>query len=90
MKVVERLVQEIYAGQNEALDELDKRYNAVEGPLGFPPKKRLWCISGPYNGNTLIVEREWESFAVFEATYEKAFANADFEKNSRIELFTPA
>lgn len=100
MKVVERMVQEIYAGQNEALDEIDKRYDVIEKAAGFPPKKRLWCISGPYNGNTIIIEREWESFAVMEATYEKVFANADYHalgkdvqtivKSNRIEYFTPA
>lgn len=100
MKVVERMIQEIYPGQNAALEDIDKRYDAVESTLGFPPKQRLWCISGPHPGNTLIIEREWESFAAFEAAYEKAFAHPDFEalgeevrtivKNSRIEPYTPA
>jgi hypothetical protein len=100
MKVVERMIQEIYQGQNAALEDIDKRYDAIESTLGFPPKKRLWCISGPHQTGTLVIEREWESFAAFEAAYEKAFAHPDFEalgeegrtiiKNSRIELYTPA
>ena len=100
MKVVERMIQEIYPGQNEALEDIDKRYDAIESTLGFPPKKRLWCISGPYQTGTLIIEREWESFAAFEAAYEKAFAHAGLQalgeevntivKNNRIELYTPA
>lgn len=100
MKVLERMVQEIYPGKNEALEDLDKRYDAVESSLGFPPKKRYWCISGPHQTGTLIVEREWESFAAFEAAYEKAFANEEhvalgdesmsIVKNNRIELYTPA
>lgn len=99
MKVVERMVQEIYPGKNEALEDLDKRYDAIESKLGFPAKKRYWCISGPYQTGTLIVEREWESFAALEESYEKAFANeeltalgeegASIVKNSRIELYTP-
>lgn len=99
MKIIERLVQEIYPGQNAALEELDKRYDAIESTLGFPPKKRMWCISGPYLTGTLIIEREWESMAAFEATYEKAFANAELQalgeegstivKNNRFELYTP-
>ena len=99
MKIVERMVQEIHQGQNEALEELDKRYDTIESTLGFPPKKRLWCISGPYLTGTLIIEREWESMAAFEAAYEKAFANAEHQalgeesqtivKNNRIELYTP-
>lgn len=99
MKVVERMIQEIYPGQNAALEDIDKRYDAIESTLGFPPKKRMWCIS-PHKFNTLVIEREWESFAAFEAAYEKAFVHPDLEalgeegrtiiKNSRIELYTPA
>jgi hypothetical protein len=94
------MIQEIYPGQNAALEDLDKRYNAIESTLGFPSKKRLWCISGLQHTGTLVIEREWESFAAFEAAYEKAFANADLQalgeegqtiiKNNRIELYTPA
>ena len=100
MKIIERMIQEIYPGQNAALEALDKRYNAVESTLGFPPKKRLWSISGPYQTGTLVIEREWESLAAFEAAYEKAFANAELQalgeegqtiiKNNRIELYMPA
>lgn len=100
MKVVERLIQTIYPGKNAELDDIDKRYDAIESKLGFPPKKRLWCISGPYTFNTLIIEREWESMAAMEATYEKSFANKDIQalgqegqtivQDSRMELYTPA
>jgi len=93
------MIQEIYPGQNAALEDIDKRYDALEGPLGFPPKKRLWCISGPHTNNTLVIEREWESLAAMEAAYEKAFAHPGLQalgeegqsiiKNSRIELYTP-
>jgi hypothetical protein len=100
MKVVERMIQAIYPGKNAELDDIDKRYDAIESTLGFPPKKRLWCISAPYDLNTLIIEREWESMAAMEATYEKSFANKDIQalgqegqsiiKSTRIELYTPA
>jgi hypothetical protein len=42
MKVVERLIQEIFPGKQDALREIDKRYYAIEKELGFPPSKRLW------------------------------------------------
>jgi hypothetical protein len=100
MKVVERLIQEIYPGQSEALEDIDKRYNAIEASLGFPPKKRLWCISGPHHANTIIIEREWESMAAMEAAVEKTFGHPELQapsedantivKNSRWELYTPA
>lgn len=100
MVVLERMVQEIFPGKTAELEELDKRYNDVEGGLGFPAKKRFWSISGAYGMNTLIIEREWPSMAAMEAAYEKSFANpdvqalfaagADIIKSSRIELYMPA
>ena len=100
MKIVERMIQEIHPGQNAALEDLDKRYNAIESIIGFPPKKRSWCVSGPYPTSTLFIEREWESMAAMEATFEKAFAHPGLQalgeegtsiiKSTRIELYMPA
>jgi len=100
MKVVEWMIQEIYPGQQAALEELDKRWDAVESTLGFPAKKRFWSMSGSYNSQTLIIMREWESLAAMEAAYEKSMANPDIQalfeegadviKSSRIELYSPA
>ena len=70
--ILERLIQKIYPDKWEELHEIDKRYNAAESPLGFPPKKRYQSIASSYDNDTLIVEREWESFAAMEAAYEKA------------------
>ena len=55
MIVIERMIQEIYPGKASALNEIDKRYDAIEKTIGFPPKKRLWCISGVYDFNTIIL-----------------------------------
>lgn len=99
MKVIERIIQEINPGKNTALEDIDKRFDVIEGPLGFPSKKRLWCFSGPHYTNTIVIEREWESMAVMEAAYEKFVAHPGIQtlleegqtiiKNSRIELYTP-
>jgi hypothetical protein len=100
MIVIERMIQEIYPGKIDALTEIDKRYDAIEKGLGFPAKRRLWNISGVYDFNMLILERQWESMAAMEAAYERSFANADIQalneeglaiiKSTRIELYTPA
>ena len=97
MKVIERMVQEIFPGQNEALGDLDKRYDAIEVTLGFPPKTRMWCMSGPYDHNTSVLEREWESMAAMEAAYESSFSRSDIlklgeegrtiVKSTRMELY---
>lgn len=99
MIVVERMIQKIRPDKWVELEELDKKYNALEKELGFPSKKRYQCIVGGHDFNTLIIERQWESMAKLEATYEKAFANADYQKlnqqspsivkSTQMELYTP-
>ena len=100
MIVIERQIQEIYPGKNEALVELDGRYAPINESYGFTPIKRYWCISGPHDINTSVFERQWESMAAMEAAYENSFDHPDIQalnaegadiiKSSRIELYTPA
>ena len=68
MIVIERMIQEIYPGKAAELEEIDRRYDAIESTLGFPPKRRYWSISSPYDSNTLVLERKWESMAAMEAS----------------------
>ena len=99
MKVIERMVQEIHVGKFGDLTELDKRYAALERPLGYPPLKRFFVLSGPHNLMTTIIEREWESMAAMEAAVEKSLASPEIQaqhvegaeiiKSSRIELYVP-
>jgi len=100
MIVIERMIQEIHPGKNEALVELDGRYAPINESLGFPPIKRYWSISGSHDWNTSVLERQWESMAAMEATYEKSFDHPDIQalnaegadiiKSTRVELYTPA
>ncbi len=100
MVVVERMIQEIYPDKLADLEELDKRYTAVEDGLGFPPKKRFWSMAGALDFNTLVIEREWPSMAAMETAYEKSFASLEIQalyaegmaiiKSSRMELYQPA
>ncbi len=99
MITLERMIQKVHPGKWTELEEIDKRYNVVESRLGFPPKKRYHCIMGGHDQNTLIIERQWDSLAAMEATYEKAFADPEFQAlgeevtsiitSHQIELYTP-
>ena len=99
MIILERMVQQIEVGKTSELNELDKRYEAIESTLGFPPKKRYWSVSSPHDSNTIILERLWESMAAMEAAYEKSLAHPGIQalyaegegiiKSSRIELYMP-
>ena len=99
MIIIERQVQQIYPDKWAELESIDKKYSAVEARLGFPPKKRYQVLTGSLDMNTLIVERQWPSLAVMEATYEKSMMDPEeqalrMESNSIIksnhwELYMP-
>ena len=99
MIIIERMIQKIYPGKLDALNEIDKRFEVVEKGLGFPTKKRLAPVSGTLDMNTIVIEREWESLAAMEEAYTRGFASPeqqallaelnDIIKSSRIELFMP-
>jgi hypothetical protein len=100
MVTIERMIQKIYPGKWAELDVIDKKYDVVERRLGFPSnKKRYQCMIGSYDSNTLIIERQWDSLASMEATYEKAFADPELQalqkeitsivKSTQIEVYSP-
>jgi hypothetical protein len=75
MVIIERQIQKVRAGKWAELEDLDRKFTAVEGPLGFPAKRRCRCLVGGLTTDRLIIERQWESFAAMEAAYEKALTN---------------
>jgi len=92
--------QKIRPGKWAELEEIDKKSNAVESRLGFPPtKKRYRCYFGGHDTNTLIVEYQWDSLAAMEAVYEKALADSEWQgleaetvsiiESNQIELYAP-
>ena len=98
-KVLERLTQQIYTTKWPDLDELDKKYDAVESKHGYPPKRRYRLFVGGGSTNTLVIEREWESLAAMEAAYEKTFVDpewqavsaeaADIVADNQVEILLP-
>ena len=99
MIIVERLIQKIYPDKWAELEEIDKKYDVVEGRLGFPPKKRYRCMSGGHDTDTLIIERQWDSLAAMEATYDTASEDPELQalwvegtsivKSNQVELYWP-
>ena len=78
-KVLERMSQKIYPTKWLELEELDKKYDAIESKHGYPPKRRYRLFVGGDNTNTIVIEREWESVAAMEAAYEKAFMDPELQ-----------
>jgi hypothetical protein len=99
MVLVERMIQKVRPGKWAELEAIDKKYDVVESRLGFPAKKRYQCMVGGHDTNTLIVERQWDSLAAMEATYEKAFADPEHQalgeestssvKSAQVEMYMP-
>ena len=99
MVTIERMVQTVYPGKWEALEAIDKRYNVVEGRLGFPKNKKRYQLVVGGDSDILIVERQWDSMAQMEAAYEKAFADPELQalqkeitsiiQSNKIELYMP-
>jgi hypothetical protein len=73
------MIQKVLPGKWAALEEIDKKFNAVESRLGFPSKKRYRCMIGGHDTNTLVVERQWDSLAKMEAAHEKAFLDPEHQ-----------
>jgi len=100
MKVLHRQIQHIRPDKWAELEEIDKRFNAVERRLGFPANKRRYrCYFGTHDINTLIVEYEWESLAAMETVMESAMADSEWQalsaevtpilQDNQMELYAP-
>jgi hypothetical protein len=99
MVIIERQIQRVRSGKWTELEELDKKFTAVESDLGFPAKRRCRSLVGGLTTDTLIIERQWESFAALETTYEKALTNPEHQalsedaglivESQQIEFYLP-
>ena len=78
--VIMRLIQKIANGKWDELEEIDKKFNEIEDKIGYPPKKRYRSLSGAYDNNVIIIEREWQSLAKMEKGLTKGFLDPELAK----------
>ena len=78
--VIMRLIQRVTSGKWDDLEEIDKKCNEIEDRLGYPPKKRYRSLSGLYNNNVIIIEREWQSLSKMEKIMTKGFLDPELTK----------
>jgi hypothetical protein len=69
--IIERQIQRIRPGKWGELEEIDKKNTVIEERYGYPPKTRYRYISGENDWHTLVLDREWESFAALEEALAK-------------------
>jgi hypothetical protein len=99
MITIERMIQKVRPGKWAELEAIDKKYNAVERRLGYPPKKRYRSVMGGHDLDTVITERQWDSLAAMEATVTKAVADPELQalneeaasifKSTQVEVYMP-
>lgn len=97
--IIERQIQQVYPDKWADLEAHDQKNTKLEARYGYPPKRRMRCMIGGHDTNTLIIEREWESTAAFEAAFIKALADPEFQaltaenatiiKSIQIEIYAP-
>ncbi|MBI3751781.1 MAG: hypothetical protein HY263_09040 [Chloroflexi bacterium] len=75
MKILERIVTTVERGRWAELAEVEERFEKIESAMGFPPARRYRAGASAHNMNTMVLEREWDSYAAREAAYERAMAD---------------
>jgi len=78
--VIMRIMQKVANGKWDELEEIDKKYDVFEEKLGYPPKKRYRSLSGAYDNNVVVIEREWQSLSKMEKTMTKGFLDPELAK----------
>jgi hypothetical protein len=79
MAILERRVQLKVRNEKE-YQEWEAKWKQLETRLGgFPPKRHYYLIAGSEAMGTVVWERDWASFAVMEAAYDRMFQDAEAE-----------
>ena len=81
--VIMRLIQRVANGKWDELEEIDKKCTELEDKLGYPPKKRYRSLSGAYDNNVIVIEREWQSLSKMEKIMTKGFLDLEYAKLSK-------
>jgi len=81
--VIMRLIQRVTNGKWDELEDIEKKFNELEDKLGYPPKKRYRSLSGAYDNNVIIIEREWQSLSKMEKIMTKGFLEPELVKLSK-------
>jgi len=97
MQITERHIKKVRPGKWSEIPQREEEFDAIERKLGFPPKRHYRYLSGTQDYGTLVMERDWESFAAMESAYDRAMADpqwqalgsSDLYESRLIEYYTP-
>ena len=79
MVILERIIHQIYPDKWPEINALEAEFDQIEKPLGFTGKKRFRIVLGGDGSNSLVIERQWPSFAAMEAVYDRAMAHPGWQ-----------
>lgn len=79
MRIMERLTQKVDRASWAKKLALEKRYEAVEARLGYPPSRRYRAFIGTADTNTRVIERDWSGLGAYLTTVEKAQADPEWQ-----------
>jgi len=79
MEVLERVIVKVRRGKWAELKELHKKLQVIASRCGFPPARYYHALSGLDDWDTLIIEREWESLAAWEAACQEREAGPEIQ-----------
>jgi hypothetical protein len=72
MSIKERIVQSVDVSKLDQFRDFQRRLDAQEARLGFPPLRWYHSQYGSEDSYTLVCEREWDSLEAMASTYAKA------------------
>ncbi len=78
--VLQRLIQKVKVDKWDALDAIDKKFDAAEAKFKYPPKRRYRSMIGPLDINVIIIEREWKSVAKMEEAMLASYGDPELQK----------
>ncbi len=85
--IIERNIQRITNGKWDELEQLNSQYDKLESKIGFPPKKRFRYLTGEFDTQTIVIERQWESLAKMEKLETMAYLDPEYQKlNDKFSL----
>lgn len=80
MEILERQIKFVFPEKKAERRALGPKIDAIEQKYGFPPNRQYETLCGPDEVGTLILEREWPSFAAMEEAHEKAMQDSEYRK----------
>ncbi len=76
---MQRDIQKVRREKWAELEKIERKFEALESALGFPPKARYRSFLGGHDTDTLVIEWIWDSLAQMEEAHARAQAHPELQ-----------